>query len=397
MAATFFLRPKALKQARQQGSAGSAAANAARAAEWRAAFPEVDPAIAAGAAALFPATSADTFKRWQKLRSSIETEAGEAILQEETDRPTILPLQDDEMWGFYKKLERLQWTADEIVLTGEAQDRKKVSSAEFNLIKKTLGWFGPADEAVMEGLDEVASAKIKRKEGQFYLRMQGCQECVHSESYSLQIQGVVPADEQEAVFRAVREDVNVARVADWIRWWVIAEHPSADFFAAMAFIEGALFSGFFAAIQFFKNKNVFPGITTLNEFIARDEGIHTLFWCFLLTKRLERRPDETVVHGIAREIVMLSSDFFVDALPEPIPGMNAELLCQYVRYVADTILVQTGCTVIFKDDNPFDFMDKLSLNEVAKSNFFEHRPTQYQKLGKDALDYSVDNSPISDL
>jgi len=392
---TFFLRAGALAS----GAANGALCGADRLAAWCRAFSDDDPAVVGGAAALFPATSAETFARWLELRSAIDAqaEAKEPLLQPEVGRFTILPLRDPEMWSYWKTIERLHWLPQEVDLSADARDRANVSPGEFSLIKKTLGWFGPADEAVMAGLDEVAVAKVRPKEGQFYLRGQASQECAHSESYALQIQEVVPAEERDAVFQAARDDPLVARVADWIRWWVVAEHPAADFFAAMAFIEGVLFSGLFATLQHFKVKGLFPGITTLNEFIARDEGVHTLFWCFLLTKRLQQRPDRHVVQGIARETVALSEDFFVDALPEPVLGINADLLTEYVRYVADAVLIQTGYGAIYRVANPFPFMDMLSLNEVAKSNFFEFRPTQYQNLGAGgALEFTIDGTPIDD-
>ena len=393
---TFFFRADTLKDLNRDVSS---TCSVDRLTEWRRTFPDVEPVIVDGAADLFPATSAETFARWLKLRSAIDpqTEAMEPILQTEVDRFTILPLRDPEMWGFRKKIERLNWMAQEVDLSDDFRDRAKVSPNEFRLITKTLGWFGPADEAVMKGLGEVASVKIQVKEGQFYLRGQEDQECVHSEAYALQIQEVIPPEERSVVFQSTANDPLVARVADWIRWWVVAEHPAADFFAAMAFIEGVLFSGFFATLQYFKVKGVFPGITTLNEFIARDEGIHTLFWCFILTKRMRRRPDSYVVEGIAHETIILSEDFFIDALPEPVVGLNADLLNQYVKYVADTVLIQTGYSEVYRVANPFSFMDMLSLNEVAKSNFFEFRPTQYQNLGATgALEFTINETPIDD-
>lgn len=393
---TFYLRPDILASLK---AAGPDIQPSRRLVEWRRAFPDADQALVDGVAALFPATEAATFARWLAIRSAIDAaaEAREPVLQAEPDRPTILPLRDEKMWEFRKTLERLHWLAQEVDLSQDSRDREKVSPGEFGLVKKVLGWFGPADEAVMVGLDEVAAAKVLRKEGQFYLRAQEDQECAHSEAYSLQIQEVIPANERDGVFQAARDDPLVARVADWIRWWVVAEHPAADFFAAMAFVEGVLFSGFFATLQHFKVKGLFPGITTLNEFIARDEGIHTLFWCFLLTERLTRRPDEKTMIGIAQETLALSEDFFRDALPEPVVGLNADLLGQYVRYVADTVLIQTGYPVHYRAANPFSFMDALALNEVAKSNFFEFRPTQYQNLGASgALEFAIHDAPVRD-
>jgi ribonucleotide reductase beta subunit family protein with ferritin-like domain len=390
---TFYLKKKVLTRLL---SGPVAEASAARLKEWAQEFPKVDKKLLPGVASLFPATSAKTFARWVAIRSPItpEWEKSEPLLRAEPGRTTILPIRDKGIWKFRKTIERLHWTADEVDLSEDTNDRKKVSDAEFGLIKQTLGWFGPADESVMVGLDEVALKKLPQKEAQFYLRAQSDQECVHSEAYSLQIQEVIPNNEREEVMNAAKNNPLVAQVADWIRWWVVAEHPAADFFAAMAFVEGVLFSGFFATLQFFKTKGLFPGITTLNEFISRDEGVHTLFWCFLLTKRLKFRPSAEAVQSIARETVRLSRRFFKRALPQPVVGLNAKLLGQYVQYVADTVLARTNYSPIYKVPNPFKFMDAMALNEVAKSNFFELQTTQYQNLGKGSLEFTIDTSPL---
>jgi ribonucleotide reductase beta subunit family protein with ferritin-like domain len=398
---TFHLRPHVLAALRDGDDSvfpeTPAGVGPERRASWRTAFPLAEAAVVDGVARLFPATSLETFQRWLAIRSPItpEEEAKETILQPEPGRSALFPLRDEKVWEFRKTIERLHWLAQEVTLEDDGRDLKKVSKEERRLLEDTLGFFGIADELVMEGIDGVISKLLKTKEGQFYLRAQNDQECVHSEAYSLQIQEIVPAARRAAVFNSVLSNPVVARMADWVRWWIVAEHPAADVFAVMAFLEGVLFSGFFATLQYFKVRNLFPGVTSLNEFIARDEGVHALFWCFLLTERLASRPSDSTMAAIAGETVALSEAFFENAIPSAIVGINAGLLSQYVRYVADTVLAQTGYEPSFDVPNPFDFMDALALNQVAKSNFFEHRPTQYQNLGSaGALDFALDDSPI---
>jgi ribonucleotide reductase beta subunit family protein with ferritin-like domain len=399
MADTFYFRPEVLSKLRSEGKSEVCGLDSPGAyAEWHGLFPGVEPAVVAGAARLFPATTPETFLRWLRIRSDISPadEEVEVVLREEPDRATLFPIQDRQMWEFRKTIERLHWIAQEVVLDEDGRDLAKVTSEDRRLLENILGFFGIADELVMGTIDECISNTIRRKEGQYYLRAQNDQECVHSEAYSLQIQEIVPADRRDAIFDAVKTHPVVARMADWVRWWTLAEHPAADVFAVMAFLEGVLFSGFFATLQHYKVKNLFPGVTSLNEFIARDEGVHTLFWCFIINDRLQKRPDAAVVRAIAEETVMLSDDFFTNAIPTDIAGLNAGLLNQYVRYVADTVFVQMGSDPVYRSDNPFDFMDMLALNQVAKSNFFEFRPTQYQNLGADgALEFAIDETPIA--
>lgn len=402
MSATFYFRPHVLTALRGSSEIASETVETISKANrhaWRETFPAVEPAVVDGAARLFPATAPEVFARWLAIRSKItpEDEAKEEILQDEPDRAALFPLRDEKMWQFRKTIERLHWIAQEVVLDDDSRDLEKVTAEDRRLLEDTLGFFGIADELVMEGIDEVVSKLIRRKEGQFYLRAQNDQECVHSEAYSLQIQEIVPAERRPDVFNAVKTNPVVARMADWVRWWILAEHPAADIFMAMAFLEGVLFSGFFAAIQHYRVENLFPGVTSMNEFIARDEGVHTRFWCFIINERLRTRPATSTAAAIANETVLLSEAFFEKAIPSAIVGLNPPLLNNHVQSVANDVLIQSGYDPIYNAESPFIFMDMLALNPVGKSNFFEKTVSQYQNIGSvGGLTFEIDESPIDE-
>lgn len=74
----------------------------------------------------------------------------------------------------------------------------------------------------------------------------------------------------------------------------------------------------------------------------------------------------------------------VDALPVGLIGMNAELMCQYIEFVADRLLVALGNPKQYHATNPFDFMDIISLE--GKTNFFEKRVSDYAKAGVNPSD-----------
>ena len=57
--------------------------------------------------------------------------------------------------------------------------------------------------------------------------------------------------------------------------------------------------------------------------------------------------------------------------------MNSELMIEYIKYVADRLLIELRYNKIYNSINPFDFMESISVE--GKTNFFEMRPTQYQK------------------
>ena len=59
--------------------------------------------------------------------------------------------------------------------------------------------------------------------------------------------------------------------------------------------------------------------------------------------------------------------------------MNSKLMCQYIEFVADRLLVALGSEKHYNVTNPFDFMDMISLQ--GKTNFFEKRVSDYSKAG----------------
>lgn len=121
-----------------------------------------------------------------------------------------------------------------------------------------------------------------------------------------------------------------------------------------------------------------PGLTFSNELISRDEGLHTDFAC-LLHSHLKNRASKQIIAEIITDAVTIEQEFLTEALPCALLGMNANLMKQYIEFVADRLLVALGNEKIYKSSNPFDFMENISLG--GKTNFFEKRVGDYQKAG----------------
>lgn len=121
-----------------------------------------------------------------------------------------------------------------------------------------------------------------------------------------------------------------------------------------------------------------PGLTFSNELISRDEGLHTDFAC-LLFSHLRNRPSKEMIKAIIVDAVKIEQEFLTEALPCALLGMNANLMKQYIEFVADRLLVALGNEKVYRSTNPFDFMENISLG--GKTNFFEKRVGEYQKAG----------------
>lgn len=59
--------------------------------------------------------------------------------------------------------------------------------------------------------------------------------------------------------------------------------------------------------------------------------------------------------------------------------MNSKLMSQYIEFVADRLIFSLGCKKHYNSENPFEWMDMISLQ--GKTNFFERKVAEYQKAG----------------
>ncbi|KAI3404394.2 RNR2 [Candida oxycetoniae] len=309
-----------------------------------------------------------------------ELEKDEPLLKENPKRFVMFPIQYHEIWNFYKKAEASFWTAEEIDLGKDLQDWKKLNDNERFFISRILAFFAASDGIVNENLVENFSAQVQIPEAKAFYGFQIMMENIHSETYSLLIDTYIK-DRKEAdyLFNAIEHIPAIKKKAEWaLRWITDPEASYAERLVAFAAVEGVFFSGSFASIFWLKKRGVMPGLTFSNELISRDEGMHTDFAC-LLYSHLENRPEKSVIEKIITEAVSIEKEFFNDALPVHLLGMNADLMNTYVEFVADRLLESLGNEKVYKVTNPFDFMENISL--CGKTNFFEKRVSDYQKAG----------------
>lgn len=310
-----------------------------------------------------------------------ETEKDEPLLIENTRRFVLFPIKYHEVWQMYKKAEASFWTAEEIDLSKDTHDWKnRMNDNERFFISRVLAFFAASDGIVNENLVENFSAEVQIPEAKCFYGFQIMMENIHSETYSLLIDLYIK-DPKEAdfLFNAIDNIPCIKKKADWALRWISDEDALfAERLVAFAAVEGIFFSGSFALIFWLKKRGLMPGLTFSNELICRDEGLHTDFAC-LLYSHLQNRPEPVIIEKIITEAVAIEKEFFTDALPVSLLGMNATLMCQYVEFVADRLLVALGNEKVYGVSNPFDFMENISL--AGKTNFFEKRVLDYQKAG----------------
>ncbi|XP_075968237.1 ribonucleoside-diphosphate reductase subunit M2 isoform X1 [Anarhichas minor] len=316
----------------------------------------------------------------EAVKKSSPEEEEEPLLKNNPHRFVIFPIRYHDIWQMYKKAEASFWTAEEVDLSKDLQHWESLKDEERFFISHVLAFFAASDGIVNENLVERFTQEVQVTEARCFYGFQIAMENIHSEMYSLLINTYIKEPtEREYLFNAIETLPCVKKKADWAINWI--GNKDANFgerVVAFSAVEGIFFSGSFAAIFWLKKRGLMPGLTFSNELISRDEGLHCDFAC-LMFKHLVNKPSAETVTKIIQNAVEIEQEFLTEALPVKLIGMNGELMKQYIEFVADRLMLELGFTKIYRVENPFDFMENISLE--GKTNFFEKRVGEYQRMG----------------
>merc|ERR1719458_2454130 len=223
----------------------------------------------------------------------------------------------------------------------------KLNSKEQHFIKYVLAFFAASDGIVLENLTSNFINDVKLPEARCFYAFQAAMETIQSK-------------------------------ANWALKWMNTNSAFSQRLVAFACVEGIFFSGSFCALFWLKKRGLMPGLTFSNELISRDEGLHTDFAC-LLYKSCKNKLDDETITKLVKSAVECEQSFICDSLPVDIIGMNSKLMAQYIEFVADRLCHALGHPKIYNTQNPFDWMEMISLQ--GKTNFFERRVGEYAKAG----------------
>ncbi len=334
-----------------------------------------------------------------------------------SEKYTVFPITYPKIWEFYKKHISSFWVVEEVRLSDDLEDWKRLSDNERHFIKSVLAFFASSDGIVNENLVANFYSEIEIAEVRQFYSIQMLMEAIHSEQYSLLIDTyVTDTAEKNRLFKAIENVPSIKKKAEWaIKWieegnsikniipkdflnslqklqneiqnseyknaldYITKERPNlAQRLLAFICVEGIFFSGSFCAIYWLKARGLLPGLATANQFIARDENLHVEFAIELFkTLGLNKQISKEKVLQIVKEAVIIEKEFITESLPVSLIGMNCTLMKEYIEYVADRWLVLLGYEKIYNASNPFSFMELISVND--KTNFFESNVSSYQK------------------
>ena len=305
--------------------------------------------------------------------SKIQTEI---LLAPDDNRFVMFPIKHQDVWEMYKKQVDCFWRAEEIDLTKDLANWDSLNNDEKYFISMILAFFAASDGIVLENLASRFMMDVQISEARAFYGFQIAIENVHSETYSLLIETYIKdKEEKHKLFNAIENFPCIKKKSDWAQKWI---HDNRSSFAtrlvAFACVEGIFFSGAFCSIYWLKKRGLMPGLTFSNELISRDEALHCEF-AVLLYSKLTKKVDRAKIQELIREAVEIETEFICEALPCKLIGMNAELMTQYIKFVADRLVVQLGYKKIYGVENCFPWMELISLE--SKTNFFEKRSDAY--------------------
>jgi ribonucleoside-diphosphate reductase subunit M2 len=292
------------------------------------------------------------------------------------NRFVMFPIKDESIWAMYKKHVDCFWRPEEIDLMKDVKHWETLSVDEKHFISMVLAFFASSDGIVLENLAVRFMSEVQLAEARAFYGFQIAMENIHSHTYSLLIDSFIKNEEEKnKLFYSIDHFPCIKKKSDWAQKWINDKKSSfATRLVAFACIEGIFFSGAFCSIFWLKTKGLMPGLCFSNELISRDEALHTEF-AILLYSRLNNKLSKRKVTDIVKNAVEIEIEFICEALPCRLIGMNSTLMADYIRFVADRLIVQLGYEKIYNVENPFSFMEMISID--SKTNFFEKRVSEY--------------------
>lgn len=321
-------------------------------------------------------------------------------LLSEIPRNALYPLRYPDLWDIYNKHKSTFWTAEEVDLSEDVKDWEKLNTNEQFYLEMVLGFFAISDFIVNEHLATNFIDRIKVRELQMYYDFQKMMENIHSTTYADLINTYVKDENRKIeLFNASENFPCIKKKADWARKYIcgtenVYSNEEDDVrrwvtrLVVFSAVEGIFFSGSFCAIFWMKKRGMLPGLTFANELISRDEGIHRDMACYIYKNHIVNKLPKEVVIDIVKDAVKIEQEFVVDSLPVDLIGMNSRLMCQYIEYVADHLLLNMIGERVYNTENPFEWMVLISLEN--KANFFEKKVTNYAKAEVKEISFNSD-------
>lgn len=309
---------------------------------------------------------------------------------------TLRPMKYPSFYDMYKNAIKNTWTVEEVDLTHDIADLRKLSDAENHLIKRLVAFFATGDTIVANNLVLNLYQHINSPEARMYLSRQLYEEALHVQFYLTLLDTYLPDQkEREEAFAAVESIPSVKKKAEFCYKYIDSIHNLNELnteeekkkfllnlicFASC--IEGLFFFAAFAYVYFLRSKGLLHGLASGTNWVFRDESCHMEF-AFEVIRTIKTEQPELFDDDLKRRIVTMLDEaiecemsFAEDALQFGIIGISQKDMRSYLEYCADQRLIALGMPIVYKSQNPFQFMELQDVQELT--NFFERRVAAYQ-------------------
>lgn len=304
----------------------------------------------------------------------------EPLLDPKNNRLVIFPIAFPNIWKMYQDSVKVFWTPEEIKLNGDLKDWETLTKDEVHFISNILAFFAASDGLVNANIGDRFLQEVEITEAKAFYTQQLAMETIHGVTYSLLIDTYIKdVHEKNRLLQGIETIPCIGQKSDWVKKWITSNDSFATRLVAFVCVEGLFFSGSFCSIFWLKKRGLMPGLCFSNELISRDEGMHCDFACLLYSEYIQDKLSDDEIHTIVKEAVDIEKEFILESLPCRLIGMNADLMSQYISYVADRLCEQLGHSKIYNVENPFDWMAQQGAE--IKANFFENRVGNYAKTG----------------
>ena len=318
------------------------------------------------------------------------------------DLNQLVPFKYDWAWQKYLDGSANHWMPQEINMTNDIvlwKSEDGLTEDERVIVKRNLGFFSTADSLVANNLVLALYRLITNPECRQYILRQSLEEAIHTHAYQYCIESL-GMDEGE-IFNMYREVPCVARKASWgLRYTQEISDPDfktgteetdkqllKNLIAFYCVLEGIFFYCGFTQILSMGRRNKMTGTAEQFQYILRDESMHVNFGIDVINQIKIENPhlwDEQMKSDAAQMILEgteLEIQYARDTMPRGVLGMNASMMEEYLKFIANRRLTQLGLDEEFTGvTNPFPWMSEI-IDLRKEKNFFETRVTEYQVGG----------------
>ena len=292
----------------------------------------------------------------------------------------------------YRAMMENFWIPEKVSLTNDKVDYDKLTKSEQRAYNGILSFLVFLDSIQTNNLPNVAD-HITAPEVKLALAVQTFQEAVHSQSYAVIIETIIPKGDKDKVYDYWRKDNVLFKRNEYIAgiYQEFIDEPSDENFGKIM-VADYLLEGlyFYNGFNFFYNlaaRNLMIGTKDMIKYIHRDELTHAaLFEKIIKTIRQDNKKiisDEMII-AMFNEAVKHEIEWGKHIIGDDVLGMSPAAIEQHTYWLANHRLKQFGIKPQFPEitENPFKHLNKIAdLNSDgdSKGNFFEATVTSYNQ------------------